>query len=98
MSRYFKIPIINNEPDMDNESYEYSEHGIIQENKEFRIDKFPDNFNKPRNSWIEVTREEYLTSFPTIIESETGSGLDSSPTLEEKVDALGIMMVQLMLK
>jgi len=41
MSRYFKIPIINNEPDMDNESYEYSEHGIIQENKEFRIDKFP---------------------------------------------------------
>ncbi len=70
MSKYYKIPMKNGKGDMDNNSYMNSINGYILSDNTARIDEFPDNFDSPKESWTELTEEEYLSYFPPVVETE----------------------------
>ena len=64
--------------------------GFIVSDTQAYVELLPDT--APRESWQEITEAEFNVAKPVI------STPSPPATLEEKVDALGVMMVQIMLK
>lgn len=83
---YYKVPINDGVLDID---YNFLEHGVGVSQTEAYV-KLREGYTI-RPSWQSITEEEWLLA-------QSNPEPEQSPTLEEKVDVLGVMMVQLMLK